>query len=339
MTRLGFQFVPYRRPLAIPLQTARDTWFEREGILVRLEDGQGRIGYGEVAPLTEFGSESLAAALDYFGTLGTEITSGTLEAVPEALPCCRFALGSAVSMIEFPDIPYALRNCALLPTGEAAFTAMDGLVRGGGFRDFKLKIGIQDLNTELALVNGLVSLLPRGGSLRLDANGALDVQQVLHWRSFLAGEDRIAFIEQPLPPGQESAMREIATSGELRIALDESVASLEALGRFLGPLRWQGPIIMKSSILGSPAAQREVLRREGVATIFSSVFETAIGLHAVLRLAQSAGTTEALGFGTIAFFADTLGGFTNAPVLRSETVSPEILDHVWETVCSEFVLS
>lgn len=335
---LRLQFVPYRRPLAIPLRTARGTWFEREGVLLRLEASDGSVGYGEVAPLPDFGSESLEEARGFLQQLGSSVEEEALSRVPASLPCCRFALGSALWMLETPEIDYRLRNCALLPSGEAAFEALGEFSRAG-FHDFKLKIGMAGLNEELALVNGLLSLLPVKARLRLDANASLGPEELEHWCACLADEAAIAFIEQPLGVGREALAGRVAQKARIRIALDESIASGEDLRGVLADLAWTGPIVLKSSVLGFPHDQLSLLRASPCQPIFSSAFETAIGLHSVLRVGATAGSTEAVGFGTIGYFADELSGYSNSAVLASERVGAELFERIWGTVCDEFVLN
>jgi O-succinylbenzoate synthase len=42
----------YRRPFRQPLKTSHGLWSLREGILLRLTDAEGRVGWGEIAPIT-----------------------------------------------------------------------------------------------------------------------------------------------------------------------------------------------------------------------------------------------------------------------------------------------
>ncbi|MFM9140016.1 MAG: o-succinylbenzoate synthase, partial [Solirubrobacterales bacterium] len=55
-----------RRRLAVepPLQTAGGTLDERELFLLRLEDGDGNIGWGEAAPLEPYDGVSARECLD-----------------------------------------------------------------------------------------------------------------------------------------------------------------------------------------------------------------------------------------------------------------------------------
>ena len=90
-----FTHKTYRRPLRAPLRTAHGTWAEREGIILRLEDESGRVGFGEIAPIPWFGTETLAAAEEICRKFGANVTLEVLDAIPEQMGCVRFALGQA----------------------------------------------------------------------------------------------------------------------------------------------------------------------------------------------------------------------------------------------------
>jgi O-succinylbenzoate synthase len=337
--RASLQFIPYVRPFVVPLVSARGHWFEREGILLRIEDREGRVGYGEVAPLPAFGTETFEEASAYLGSLQGRAPWPDLEEVEPALRCCRFALGSAWRQLRATEWPrYRFTNCALLPSGETAMEAI-GLRAREGFRIFKLKIGVGSLNDELALLNSLLSLLPEGARLRLDANGGLKLRDLEDWQTFLMGTAAIEFLEQPLPRGDETTMAEHARHGDLEFALDESVASVDDFDAMVALGQWPGVFVLKASIMGAPDALLRAAAAAPNPLVFSSVFETAIGLHAVLSLAAEAGARAPVGFGTLGFFADELNGFVLKPELRSEDVSPATMAATWEAVCSDFARS
>ena len=322
---------PYRRPFATPLRTATGIWSVREGWLLRLEDRLGRVGYGEVAPLPAFGSETLERAEAFLRALGPRVERAELAACPAELPATAFALGSALWMLEEPELPFRFENTALLPTGEGALEALEALA-GRGFRVFKLKLGVASPGAERALVARLLARLPAGGRLRLDANGTLEEAVLGDWLAFLAGEDGIDFLEQPLPVGAEGAMQAKAAAAGVALALDESVVA-GRLASVVETARWTGPLVLKGSLLGDPRALVRELAPRRQRKVFSSAFETALGLVGNLRLAARAGADEAVGFGTLAYFTDGLGGFGDEAVLASETVGPAALEKIWETVC------
>ena len=61
---LKVAYRPYRREFLHPLRTAHREWKEREGFIVRVASDEA-VGYGEIAPLPEFGTETLERAADF----------------------------------------------------------------------------------------------------------------------------------------------------------------------------------------------------------------------------------------------------------------------------------
>ena len=57
------QWTPTVLTLRRPVQNARAAFHERRGLFLRLIDGDDRCGHGEVTPLSEFGTESMAGSL------------------------------------------------------------------------------------------------------------------------------------------------------------------------------------------------------------------------------------------------------------------------------------
>ncbi|MBM3856214.1 MAG: o-succinylbenzoate synthase, partial [Verrucomicrobia bacterium] len=55
---IRLQYRRYRLPFHAPVRTAHGVWMQREGLLVRREDERGAVGYGEAAPLPDFGTET-----------------------------------------------------------------------------------------------------------------------------------------------------------------------------------------------------------------------------------------------------------------------------------------
>jgi len=94
------QFRPYQRPFKQPLITAQERWSVREGVIIQLTDPAGRVGYGEVAPLPRFGSETQAAAIALLRVIGQTITDTQIDTLSDEFPACQFALESARSTLK-----------------------------------------------------------------------------------------------------------------------------------------------------------------------------------------------------------------------------------------------
>ncbi|MDF2389082.1 o-succinylbenzoate synthase, partial [Nostoc ellipsosporum NOK] len=80
-----FKFRPYSRRFVRSLATSHGIWDTREGIILSLSDETG-IGWGEIAPISWFGSETLEQALDFCHQLPTQITEETIFSIPDDLP-------------------------------------------------------------------------------------------------------------------------------------------------------------------------------------------------------------------------------------------------------------
>ena len=92
-----FEFCPYRRPFKRPLSTSHGIWDVREGIILRLTHETGQVGWGEIAPIPWFGSETLQQALDFCQQLPPQITATDVFSIPPVLPACQFGFESAIS--------------------------------------------------------------------------------------------------------------------------------------------------------------------------------------------------------------------------------------------------
>jgi o-succinylbenzoate synthase len=295
------QYRPYRRRFIQPLLTHHGTWTDRDGIILRLQTPDG-IGYGEIAPIPWFGTETIDQAITYLNSLGDRPSQSQLAATPSTHPATQFALESAnpttwAIAAQIPD-PRPDRLCALLPAGVAAIAAWQSLW-GAGHRTFKWKIGVEPIAQELALFDQLRQGLPPSAMLRLDANGGLNRDAAASWLSYC---DRpgtaIEFLEQPLDPRDRSGLIALAQQFATPIALDESVTQLADL---IAWSDWPGPLVIKAAIAGSPRKIVDVCRDRKV--VLSSVFETVIGRKSALLLGQELNVTSALGFGVLHWLA------------------------------------
>ena len=93
--RYQFKFRPYQRRFVQSLTTNHGKWDIREGIILRLTDENLRVGWGEIAPISWFGSETLEQALDFCHQLPEEITNEIIFSIPDELPACQFGFESA----------------------------------------------------------------------------------------------------------------------------------------------------------------------------------------------------------------------------------------------------
>ncbi|WP_414514413.1 o-succinylbenzoate synthase [Nostoc sp. PCC 9305] len=310
--RYQFKFRPYQRRFLRSLTTNHGKWDIREGIILRLTDETLKVGWGEIAPISWFGSETLEQALNFCRQLPGEITDEIIFSIPDELPACQFGFESAWEMgsggDNFITPNSSLFYSALLPSGEAALNQWETLWQQG-YRTFKWKIGVDAIADELKIFESLIHTLPAFTKLRLDANGGLSYEEANLWLltcdNLKANAElplEIEFIEQPLPVEKFQGMLELSTSYETAIALDESVATLGQLAA-CHQQGWRGIFVIKPGIVGSPSRLRKFCHQHQIDTVFSSVFETAIARLAALQLAaELSRNNRAVGFGIDHFF-------------------------------------
>lgn len=374
----------YRLPFRQGVRTAHGLWQDREGWILRIEkvanpragsttkateptepaeNALGAIGWGEVAPIPWFGTETLAAAAEALATLRGEATdeAEALSRVPEACPCLRAGLAAAFADAAFVAPPQpraptesnrvnALPIAALLPAGRAALTAVSGQLERG-FRTFKWKVGVAPAADEWALVDDLIGALPAGAKVRLDANGAWDRRTAHRWLERAAERPLIEYIEQPCLPAPNSSVAEtrkiedtlrgLAEDFPVKIALDESLVGASDVARWLSA-EWQGVWIIKPSLLGSPSPTLAALANARADVVFGSALESSVGARGGLRLAfqwaeQIAASRNplslphrALGYGVWPLFQEpTANGGPTGPFVRREDIERINPQELW----------
>jgi len=290
---LRLNWRPFSFELPTAMVTAHGAVSERCGWLLRLENGEGRLGWGEAAPLTLTpNSRALPCPLQAaaLADLGSARSRHELETVLPALPLALgFALGSALAELEGrvvgpgaggwrPAPPAAW----LLPAGQAALAEVDRLLASpGSLRPpltCKLKVAAADDGLERAVLEELLDRLRPPDRLRLDANGGWDRATANRWADRLAGEPRLEWIEQPLPPEDGEGLGALAA--RLPVALDESLRADPSLRD-----RWPSWQVRRPAIEGDPRPLLAQLT-EGVPWLMvSTALETGVGRRWIDHLA------------------------------------------------------
>jgi len=301
-----FSFRYFSQKFTNPIITNHGLWEIRESVIIRLINEENHVTWGEISPISWFGSETIEQALDFCRQLPKTITKEIIFTIPDHLPACQFAFESSNDAggfrlysrdFQWPDANLDLTYSGLLSAGKLALNQWNSLWEQG-YKTFKWKIAVDDINRELEIFDLLISSLPNSAKLRLDANGGLSYQQAELWLKncdqFLP---KIEFIEQPLPADKFREMRELSNLYSTPIALDESIANLQQLESCFQQ-GWGGIFVIKPAIVGSPFRLKEFCKKHQIDVVFSSVFETEIGRQAALQLAgELSKNNRAVGFG------------------------------------------
>ena len=152
-----------------------------------------------------------------------------------------------------------------------------------GFDTVKVKVGDGPPEVDIARLARVRDLIGPSIRLRVDANGAWDVETAVHVLDRVAHLD-LEFVEQPVTTLEDLAAvrRRVAVP----IAADESVRSVADADR-LHAIGAADVVVLKVQPLGGVRAALAVADASGVPAVVTSMMETSVGLAAGLALACS----------------------------------------------------
>lgn len=316
MTIADVQVLPYRLPLVAPVVWNGERQAEREGVLLRIEDAEGRVGWGDAAPLPGFSREALAEAGDALDALGGALAGRAYEprdllpggAVMAALdaasppPSARFALDLALADLAAQDrgrtLPQVLHpdpevslplNGLITGTGEEAVETARQLA-AAGYLAVKLKVGREKVEADVVTVRAVRAALPVAVALRLDANRAWTWAEAVAFARGVAGL-ALDYVEEPL--AEPARMPELWHDTGLPLALDETLHEPGGEAALRG---WATAAVLKPTLLGGVArtlALAATARSVGVRPVLSAAYESGVGLRGVAALAAATGGAPA----------------------------------------------
>jgi len=232
-----------------------------DSVVLRVVDENGITGFGEGAPRPYVTGETPDSLVEHLvgqmwpSIRGTEIPDPVIdglasldEVIPQAAPPGVIAANAARCTLELALVDCGLRARGLslgsvLPPVRASIsysgviTAGDpevaarraGQMRLIGLDDVKLKVGIGD---DLARVRAVREVIGPDASLRLDANGAWDLDGASHFVEALDGLG-IAALEQPLPRRALADLATLRKATEIPLVADESLITMGDAQRLL----------------------------------------------------------------------------------------------------------
>jgi O-succinylbenzoate synthase len=173
-----------------------------------------------------------------------------------------------------------------VPAAQAAQMAADF-----GCRTAKVKVGghgstLQDA----ARVEAVAGALGPGGRVRVDANGAWDVDDAVRALTELelaarrGGLDGLEYVEQPCATVADLAA--LRRRVDTRVAADESVR-LPGDADAVVAAEAADIIVLKVAPLGGVKACLEIAERAGLPVVVSSALESSVGLAAGIALARA----------------------------------------------------
>lgn len=348
MNGLRVTTIPYEVPFRRPFTTARSTYQTRRGWFVRVHDAEGREGFGEVAPLPDFGTEEHQQAGQFLERLSNEGLSlpdsddwDDLTAALAAGGLTHAELPSTYAGLELALLDRAARargmslarymapgaherqpvQRLLVETDLEALATEAMTLVGSGYSTLKLKVGVGSLAQDFERVRTVRAAVGNHVRIRLDANGAwspLEAMLVVDAFAPLG----IDLFEQPIAvtdPASFAALR----GREVPIAADEALVRPE-VARELIERRAVDALVIKPMVLGGLGVALKLAgeaHRQGLRVVVTSSLDRAIGVAGALHLACALpGEAEPCGLATLGLFTEPDAAL---PVVNGAMALPE----------------
>jgi o-succinylbenzoate synthase len=216
-----------------------------------------------------------------------------------------------------PSAPAQIRVNATLPA-VGVDSVEEVLARFPGCRTVKVKVAEagQELSDDVARVSRTRDYLGPDGRIRIDANGAWNLDEAEHAIHALAEFD-LEYVEQPCATIDELAqIRKRVKYMGIPIAADESVRKAEdpvAVAR----AKAADILILKAQPLGGIERALEIIEEAGLPVVISSALDTSVGISMGAYLAASIpdGLAYDCGLATAALLAADV---TDTPLLPTD---------------------
>jgi O-succinylbenzoate synthase len=185
----------------------------------------------------------------------------------------------------------------------------------GKFEVVKIKVAEkgQTLEDDFRRINKVLELYP-DTRIRLDANGAFDIETALKLSEYLIKNNiNLEYLEQPVATIAEMAELRLKLKqlGDIKIAADESVRKVsDPLA--VAQANAADILVLKAAPLGGITNAIAISKEAGLPVVVSSALETSIGLSMGAFLAAELNSPYASGLGTAALLTEDI---TEKPLL------------------------
>ena len=218
----------------------------------------------------------------------------------------------------FTDFQPKAKTVKVNATLPAVDNVKEALEPFGKFEVVKIKVAEkgQTLEDDIRRLNTVLELYP-DTRIRLDANGAFDIETALKLSEYLLRNDiNLEYLEQPVATIAEMAELKLKLKalGDIKIAADESVRKVsDPLA--VAQANAADILVLKAAPLGGITNAIAIAKEAGLPVVVSSALETSIGISMGAHLAAELNSPYASGLATTALLAEDV---TDNPLMPVE---------------------
>jgi L-Ala-D/L-Glu epimerase len=291
------------------LTISRGTTADSTNIWVRLEH-EGLEGWGEASPFSVRDHQTAAAIAQQLQAIAPKLVSFTpfdQQAIEQMLDqmsllsAARCALDLAIhdwvgKRIGLPLWQlWGLDRSRIVPTSAtigisspaAAQERLRHWLQLAPFQAIKVKLGSPaGIEADQAMMSAVLAL-SQGAKISVDANGGWSLTDALQMSDWLA-EQGVAYIEQPLPAGQEDQLLELYRRSPLPIFVDESCFTSKDIPRLADRVHGINIKLMKSGGLTEALRMVHIAKVYGLQIMFGCYSDSALANTAAAHLSPYA---------------------------------------------------
>lgn len=314
------KYFPFALQLKSPFVNSTSTFTERKGLILKLTDELGNVGYGECSPLPGFSEESLQEAESSLSETLAFLNQTEFEtdfSIPSELSSVKFAVEQALLSLAFQQNnkfwinKLGLVNRTISVNAVLGFDSFENILTKLqqkielGFDTFKIKVGRENPYDDFALLEAIRNSFGCDVKLRLDANQKWSSDEAIEYLERFK-DYGIEFAEEPCE-FTCSTFRTVEES-HIPIALDESIKSQQSAELYIKECKAEF-LVIKPMITGGIFSTLKIIgaaRQENKNVIISSAFESVVGKSALVMLASLSNHYYAHGLDTSGYFEKDL---------------------------------
>ncbi len=313
------------------LNTSGHSWNNRNVFYVAIKADTGITGYGESAPLPGWGTETDSELVEIIPQVIQELQN---KFIPKTITKISNLLDNFnIDLTKYPALRYGIETALLdilarsqgktfseiicnNPRSEFPMSALIGaqpiketlsqieLLYNQNYRTFKIKCG-ESIDQTLEMVKEINARFSEA-EIRLDPNGKWELKEAIR---FVQDVEKlnIEYIEQPFPKERFEDLLELSNNSTVAIALDESISSIEeskAMQKYPQFVQIIKPMTFGSII--HTFNHHATLSENSIKVILSSALDSGLACATYFAIANSFGSNQAHGLGTVGLLEDTM---------------------------------
>lgn len=308
-----FSFYRYELKLDPAINLKSGKMEKRIGMLVCCST-TGVTGWGDIAPLDGFSSETMAQVVTALPEIkrNAAVDRDISHPFPSVQCGLEFAMENWKAARENRSLYLRLGgvsekthlSVARLITAADAVSMVEQfrLAIKEGYGCVKLKVGVDNLDREIAMVRQLQSILPARVRLRLDGNRAWSLEEALAFTRGISSAG-IEYIEEPLRDLKEYESYD--REQNLAFALDESLGLIDR--QRAASWRQLKAVVLKPTLLGGLSGTLDWMmwaKSCNLQAVISATFESGVGIRNLIALAAANAIDVTAGLDTYRYLAE-----------------------------------